>query len=123
MRMPDRLQFQLDAGSVAQDAAFPALGLLTLVENAVRHGVDPSECGGRIDVTAQADAASGEIRITVADTGVGMRETAASGTGLANLRARLSATFGSAARLEMHEVKPHGVRAEIVFTPAAAQPT
>ena len=122
MRMPDRLQFRVDAGNVAQDLVFPALGLLTLVENAVHHGIDPSETGGRIDVTAQFDEQPGEIRIAVADTGVGLRETSASGLGLANLRARLSAAFGPAARLEMHEVAPHGVRAQIVFTPPPAPP-
>ena len=120
MRMPDRLQFRVDSGSVAQDLAFPALGLLTLVENAVRHGIDPSEAGGRIDVTAEQDAQSGEVRITVADTGVGLRETSAVGVGLANLRARLSASFGAGARLEMHEMHLHGVRAEIVFMPQFA---
>jgi signal transduction histidine kinase len=122
MRMPDRLQFSIDAGNVAQDLAFPALGLLTLVENAVRHGIDPSEAGGRIDVTALRDSQTGDVRITVADTGVGLRETSAGGVGLANLRARLSATYGAGARLEMHEVQPHGVRAEIVFAPQFAAP-
>ncbi len=122
MRMPDRLQFRVDGGSVAQDLAFPGLGLLTLVENAVRHGIDPSETGGRIDVTAQQDAPSGEIRIAVADTGVGLRETSAGGMGLANLRARLAVALGASARLEMHEVQPHGVRAEIVFAPQHAAP-
>ncbi|MEQ1804120.1 MAG: histidine kinase [Burkholderiaceae bacterium] len=120
MRMPDRLQFRVDAGGVPQHLAFPALGLLTLVENAVRHGIDPSEQGGRIDVTARIDAASGEVRIAVADTGVGLLETSSGGVGLANLRARLSAAYGGGARLEMHEVAPHGVRAEIVITPAPA---
>ncbi len=123
MRMPDRLQFRVDAGGVPQQLAFPALGLLTLVENAVRHGIDPSEQGGRIDVTARLDAASGEVRIGVADTGVGLLETSAGGVGLANLRERLAAAFGPGARLEMHEVAPHGVRAEIVFTPATAPST
>ncbi len=122
MRMPDRLQFRVDAANALQDLAFPALGLLTLVENAVRHGIDPSETGGRIDVTVLRDAPGGEIRIAVADTGVGLRETSPSGMGLANLRARLSAAFGASARLEMHEVQPHGVRAEIVFAPQLAAP-
>ena len=122
MRMPDRPQFRIDADSVAQDLAFPALGLLTLVENAVRHGIDPSETGGRIDVAMKRDAQTGDVRITVADTGVGLRETSAGGLGLTNLRARLSATFGAGALLEMHEVQPHGARAEIVFAPPPAPP-
>jgi signal transduction histidine kinase len=117
MRMPDRLQFRIDVAEVPAHLEFPALGLLTLVENAVRHGIDPSLAGGRIDVTARRDAQSGEVRITVADTGVGMKETAPSGTGLNNLRSRLAAMFGPAARLELHDVQPSGLRAEIVFTP------
>ncbi len=121
MRMPDRLQFRIDASGVPVDLEFPALGLLTLVENAVRHGIDPSLTGGRIDVTARRDAASGEVRLVVADTGVGMKETAPSGTGLNNLRSRLAAMFGSGARLELNEVQPSGLRTEIVFTPR--QPT
>jgi signal transduction histidine kinase len=120
MRMPDRLQFSVDAAGVPPQLAFPALGLMTLVENAVRHGIDPSEAGGRIEVTARRDAASDEVRIAVTDTGAGIRETSAAGTGLTNLRARLAAAFGSGARLELHEMQPRGVRAEITFTPKAA---
>ena len=121
MRMPDRLQFRIDAAGVPPDLMFPALGLLTLVENAVRHGIDPSETGGAIVVSARCDVASGEVRIAVADSGVGMRETAPGGTGLTNLRARLAAAFGSSARLELHEAQPSGVSAEIVFMPLPVQ--
>ena len=68
--------------------------LLTLVENAVRHGIDPSEEGGRIDVGVGATR-DGRCRVRVADTGVGLRAaSAASGTGLANLRERLQLAFG-----------------------------
>ena len=121
MRMPDRLKFRIDAAGVAPDLVFPALGLLTLVENAVRHGIDPGETGGSIEVSARCDAASGEVRIAVVDSGVGMRETAPGGTGLTNLRKRLAATFGSGARLELHAAQPSGVSAEIVFTPLPVQ--
>jgi LytS/YehU family sensor histidine kinase len=57
--------------------------------------------------------------VWVADTGVGMDETAAPGTGLANLRARLRAFYGPEAGLELHELAPHGLRAEIVFQAAS----
>jgi signal transduction histidine kinase len=119
MRMPDRLQFRVDATGVPAHLEFPALGLMTLVENAVRHGIDPSPIGGGIDVTARLDATRGDVSITVADSGVGMKETAPSGTGLNNLRSRLRAMYGSGARLELHDVQPNGLRAEIVFTPRA----
>lgn len=119
MRMPDRLQFAIDVPPELAGERFPAMALLTLVENAIHHGIDPAEQGGRIDVRAWRDAATGELGVSVADTGVGMSETTAPGTGLANLRERLQAFYGPAARLDLREVAPHGVRADIVFTPLA----
>ena len=53
MRMPDRLQFALDVDAAALDLRCPPMTLLTLVENAVRHGIDPSEEGGRIEIDVQ----------------------------------------------------------------------
>jgi LytS/YehU family sensor histidine kinase len=86
-----------------------------VVENAIRHGVDPSEQGGHVEVGAARDGAT--VRVWVADSGVGMSDKAAAGTGLTNLRARLKAFFGDTARLELHEQSPHGLRAELVFEP------
>ncbi|MED5618667.1 sensor histidine kinase [Ideonella sp. BN130291] len=118
MRMPDRLQYQVEIDPALRALRFPAMALLTLVENAVRHGVDPSEQGGRIEVGARNDAADGSVHVWVADTGVGMAEAATPGTGLTNLRQRMQAFFGPGARLELTEQTPHGVRAELIFTPA-----
>ena len=115
LRMPDRLLFSIAVPLGLGHIRFPAMALLTLVENAVRHGIDPSEEGGRVDVGGSRDESTGEVRLWVADTGMGMAETAAQGTGLANLRARLMACYGSSARLELSDVSPHGLRAEIVF--------
>ena len=53
----------------------------------------------------------------MADTGVGLSESALPGTGLANLRARLRAFFGAGAELRLSENTPHGLRAEIVWVP------
>ena len=118
MRMPDRLQFDLRIDPGLRPLRFPPMALLTLVENAVRHGVDPSEEGGRIEVGARADPAAGTVHVWVADTGVGMAESAVPGTGLSNLRQRLQGFFGAGARLDMSEQAPHGLRAEITFTPS-----
>jgi len=117
MRMPDRLQFVVDVPSALEGLRFPAMALLTLVENAVRHGVDPSEEGGRIEVGAQRDALTGVVSLWVQDSGVGMNETAGVGTGLQNLRERMGLFFGPEARLELSETPPHGLRAELKFTP------
>ena len=115
MRMPDRLQFAIEVEPALAELPVPPLALLTLVENAVRHGIDPSIEGGRIEVGARRDAATGARHLWVADTGIGMAETATPGTGLANLRARLLGAFGPRSELRLSEVAPHGLRAEIVI--------
>ncbi|MBI5258199.1 MAG: histidine kinase [Burkholderiales bacterium] len=116
LRMPDRLQFSVDVPASLLNQKFPPMALLTLVENAVRHGIDPGEDGGRIDVGGATDA-SGGWRLWVADTGVGLSPHAQPGTGLANLRARLAGVYGPGARLELSEQAPQGVRADIIVPP------
>jgi signal transduction histidine kinase len=113
MRMPDRLQYSLAIEPQLRAQRLPAMLLLTLVENAVRHGIDQSEVGGHIEVGARLHAATGRVRLWVSDTGVGIDESRASGTGLANLRARLAAAYGDRAQLLLSGVNPHGVHAEI----------
>ncbi|RVT49982.1 sensor histidine kinase [Rubrivivax albus] len=119
MRMPDRLRFSVDVPAPLADRRFPAMALLTLVENAVRHGIDPAEDGGAIDVGG-AVADDGTLRVWVADTGVGMADQAAPGTGLNNLRDRLAAFFGPGAILQLSESAPHGLRAELVIPQESA---
>lgn len=124
MRMPDRLRWQVQADPALAGLRFPPMALLTLVENAVRHGIDPSEEGGEVQVQASARP-DGGLQLTVQDSGVGMADGAPSpasrGTGLANLRARLQAMYGDAARLTLTEPPPHGVRAEIRLPPPDAR--
>jgi len=115
MRMPDRLSFEVAVPQELLSLRFPSMALLTLVENAIRHGVDPSEQGGRIEVGAVRDAARSALRVWVVDTGPGMSDKAAPGTGLTNLRARLKGFYGDAAQLELLEQSPHGLRAELVL--------
>jgi hypothetical protein len=117
MRMPDRLQFEIGADSAAHDVRCPPTTLLTLVENAVRHGIDPGEEGGRIEVCVRVR--DGRCVAEVCDTGVGLAENAnGPGTGLATLRERLQLAFGGAAQLRIASRSPHGVRAEVEI-PAA----
>jgi sensor histidine kinase YesM len=117
LRMPDRLRFAVAPLPGAATMRFPSMALLTLVENAVRHGIDPSVDGGEIEVGGRYDQATGTMIVWVGDTGAGMSETAQPGTGLSNLRGRLNAFYGAAARVDLHEVVPHGVRVELHFQP------
>ena len=120
MRMPDRLQFALQADEAALGLRCPPTTLLTLVENAVRHGIDPSEVGGRIDVRVQVK--DGRCRAEVIDTGVGLRRGGDGlGTGLSTLRERLQLVFGGDAKLNLAALAPHGARAELDF-PAQPSP-
>jgi LytS/YehU family sensor histidine kinase len=114
MRMPDRLQFALQIDEVATGLRCPPMTLLTLVENAVRHGIDPSEEGGRIDIDVRLRDARCYVRVR--DTGVGLQPASRGlGTGLSTLRERLQLTFGNDAHLHLSEVRPHGVCAELDF--------
>ncbi|MEP7295919.1 MAG: histidine kinase [Burkholderiales bacterium] len=112
MRMPDRLSFAIDIDASLRTVAFPQMGLLTLVENAIRHGIDPGTEGGRIEVGARVQP-DGGLHLWVTDSGVGLSEGAGTGTGLGNLQERLHAFFGPDATVTLASQTPRGVRADI----------
>lgn len=112
MRMPDRLQYAISIDPAATRQRCPPMTLLTLVENAVRHGIDRSEDGGRIDIGVEVRDAV--CRIVVVDTGVGLGAGAASlGTGLTTLRERLNLNFAGRADLRLIAASGKGLRAEV----------
>jgi signal transduction histidine kinase len=112
MRMPDRLQFAVHIDDRALSLRCPPITLLTLVENAVRHGIDPSEEGGRIDIHVQLRGDRCVVRVV--DTGVGLRPSGSGlGTGLTTLRERLRLSFGADAQLRVTAQEPRGVSAEL----------
>jgi hypothetical protein len=114
MRMPDRLQYAIHLDPAAARLHCPPMTLLTLVENAVRHGIDPGEAGGRID--ADIWVRDGRCLLRVKDTGVGLKTVSRGlGTGLSTLRERLKLAFGGDAGLTLTEIEPHGVCAEVSF--------
>ena len=113
IRMGGRLAFGLDVPEPLRDARLPPMMLITLVENAVKHGLAPLPEGGAIDVSASA--AGRDLVVRVADTGRGFIESKGGGTGLANIRARLAALHGGAARLTLAHNVPRGVVATLTM--------
>lgn len=117
MRMPDRMAYAVHAAPGMHLLPCPPMTLLTLVENAVQHGIDPSEDGGRIEVRAER-LEGGRCRLRVVDTGVGLQVSGGGlGTGLAALRERLHWAYGGSAVMDLREVAPHGVEVTIEFDP------
>jgi hypothetical protein len=112
MRFSDRLRYRVEVAAGALPMACPSGALLVLVENAVRHGIDPSEAGGMITVDVRRE---GDFCIAdVCDTGVGLGQSEGGlGTGLDNLRERLALGFGPTATIELLAHHPHGTRARM----------
>ena len=113
-RMP-RLGFTVDAPADLLRAHCPPLLLISLVENAVKHGVEPKVGPARVDVTARRGD-DGRLEITVADDGVGFNANAAgSGLGLANIRERLAQLYGDRAALVLRARPEGGVAATLTL--------
>ncbi len=117
MRMGARLQFEVDIPAALAGVSFPPMVLLSLVENAVKHGIEPAAAGGRIAVGAQAH--EGLLRLVVRDTGKGLGEALGQGLGLANIRERLAALYGEGAKLTLAQGAAGGAEAtvEIPYDP------
>jgi signal transduction histidine kinase len=112
MRMHDRLEYAMNVEPAALNVRCPPTMVLTLVENAVRHGIDPSEQGGRVDIDVKRLGARCVVRVT--DTGAGLQPSGTGlGTGLTSLRERLQLIFGDAAQLRLTSGSPRGVSVEI----------
>ena len=97
VRMEGRMQASLRIPEGLKSAVFPSMMLQTLVENAIKHGLEPKADGGSVDVTAEVF--DGKLAVHVQDTGVGFSPNAESGVGLANIRERLEALYGERAEL------------------------
>jgi signal transduction histidine kinase len=121
MRMGRRLEFVFDVPPGLCHRRVPTLMLLTLVENAVKHGIQPSREGGTVSVCARE--AGNRMILQVSDNGVGLQPGSGCGTGLANVRARLSAQFGREAGLELRSGPVRGVTATLTLPLATAEGT
>ena len=118
VRMGSRLEFAIDVPDALLCKPFPPMMLISLVENAVKHGVDPCcECSS---ITIGAAESDGVLRVWVEDTGEGIKPKAGGGVGLSNIRDRLKALYGTSARLVIEERQPRGVVASIEVPAASA---
>lgn len=101
VRMDDRLQFAITVPQGLASAQFPPMMMQSLVENAIKHGLEPKAEGGAVTITA--NVANGNLCVTVADTGLGFGAGSQPGTsvGLANVRERLLALYGARAKLSI----------------------
>jgi len=119
MRMGSRLQFKVDIPAPLAGVSFPPMVLLSLVENAVKHGIEPAAAGGSI--TVDAESGGGLLRLVVRDTGKGLADELGQGLGLANIRERLAALYGEGARLTLAQGREGGAEAtvEIPHDPSA----
>jgi signal transduction histidine kinase len=111
IRMGSRLAYEIDVPEELLGATLPPMMLITLVENAVKHGVGPKRGGGRI--TVRARRTGDRLEIEVIDNGVGLPVGVGTGVGLANTKARLETQFGSAAGLEIASGEQGGVAARL----------
>jgi len=111
IRMGARLSYQLLIPDHLGAERIPTMMLLTLVENAVKHGINPTVEGGFIQVSARRERTA--LVLTVADSGRGMVSTEGHGTGLANIRRRLTMLYGDAAVLSLAHPASRGVEATV----------
>ena len=112
LRMGSRLQISVEIPLELRSAPFPPMMLMTLVENAIKHGIDPLQQGGEIRVRGEVTA-DGVLDVSVADTGQGLSHSTGMGIGLQNIRQRLQALYRKSARLVLEENLPRGVVARI----------
>ena len=108
VRMEDRLQTEINVPDGLLSADFPSMMIQSLVENAIKHGLEPKAEGGRL--TVKAEIVHGKLAVTVADTGLGFGKAATAGTGIGlnNIRERLQLLYGNKAQMTITENTPSG---------------
>jgi sensor histidine kinase YesM len=113
IRMGDRLKVRFDLPDDLRDAAIPPMLLQPLVENAIKHGLEPKMDGGEVALIVKR--VGNKIAITVADTGLGFQNSASNGIGLKNVRERVKQLYGDAGSVSIEENQPCGTRITIAF--------
>ena len=116
VRMGERLRYNIDVPDKINDIPFPPMLIQPLVENAIKHGLEPKIEGGEVFIHGEKNEEI--LRLEIADTGVGFYEDGNFGTGLSNIRERLISLYGDKGRLILEENRPYGLKA-IIEVPRA----
>jgi len=113
MRMGPRLDFGIDVPDSLRQHPFPPVLLISVVENAVTHGLEPMAAGGHVAIAARQEG--DRVQVTVTDTGAGLSGPSrpGRGVGLLNVRERLAALYGARGRFTLEDAAPRGARATI----------
>lgn len=119
MRMEDRLEVEFSVPAGAETAEFPPMMLQSIVENAIKHGIEPRPEGGKVTVAARIQ--NGQLWVEVKDTGIGIRDmetlqgpTSGTGLGLQNIRERLAMLYPGKSRLILQSGDTQGTTVKIV---------
>ena len=96
-RMQERLTYKIECPRELEHVHFPSMMIQTLVENSIKHGLEPKTDGGHIDIIARQGEQ--EILVEVSDNGIGFDMHADDGIGLSNIRERLKVLYGMKASL------------------------
>ena len=111
VRMEERLTAVISVPDVLRAAVFPAMMLQTLVENAIKHGLEPKGAGGRVEISAEV--VNGQLAVHVVDDGMGFAPTSNQGIGLSNIRERLKTLYNGRAELIISVPSTGGTSATI----------
>lgn len=109
VRMGDRLSYRIEIPDHLKDRPFPPMLIQPLVENAIKHGLEPKIEGGEISILVKEK--EDILCLSVSDTGVGFHEKTVAGIGLSNVRERLQTLFDGQGRLVLEENVPSGLKA------------
>lgn len=111
IRMDERLNYEIDVPDKIRQHSFPPMLLQPLIENAIKHGLEPKVEGGEIVIKATEE--NKLLKIKVANTGIGFSDFNKPGVGIVNVRERLALLYGEKGRLIIEENKPQGVRVTV----------
>ncbi|MGD9160787.1 MAG: histidine kinase [Desulfobacteraceae bacterium] len=109
VRMGERLQYSIEADDEVNDLPFPSMLIQPIIENAIKHGLEPKIEGGEIRIKV-TKTKKGRLCWNIEDTGLGMPDNADMGTGLTNIMERVEALYGDEGHFTLEDNKPSGVK-------------